>query len=306
MLYFLNKFIKIIQGIISLSGTKQPLMMLGHTNPSENETLSSVLRSTLSSRAKQATANKVPNTGSASNKSSNRGVIKVKITEGIALTGKKPMHSLTDSIPPPKRKIFLTKSNEISRKSSRNDSSTVTVMSKTFKKDTKLPSSQVLGVKGRNSQDVSKSRAPSTARSSNATKETDCLKSQMWQRNRTCSTLMLSKNPYNDSKETGENRHKIVSPPIEMAVQTNEKEILNHSLVVGDIKYLKPSLNVVNEIEKQRKELKTKQLLKATRKFEAHSEKQEEHLNDLKEFLEKSYVTKKERKARDSTEEEQK
>lgn len=79
----------------------------------------------------------------------------------------------------------------------------------------------------------------------------------------------------------------------EIGIQTQEPEILNHTLIVGDIKFLWPSKRLVNEIEKRRYDIKTKELLKATRTFEEHSEKQAEHLTDLKEFLEKSYVTKK-------------
>lgn len=95
----------------------------------------------------------------------------------------------------------------------------------------------------------------------------------------------------------------------EMGIQTQEPEILNHTLIVGDIKFLCPSKRLVNEIEKRRYDIKTKELLKATRTFEEHSEKQAEHLTDLKEFLEKSYVTKKQQhvgKTRSSFEDDRK
>ncbi|XP_023306253.2 uncharacterized protein LOC111687994 [Lucilia cuprina] len=79
----------------------------------------------------------------------------------------------------------------------------------------------------------------------------------------------------------------------EMAIQTNEHEILNHALIVGDLKIVIPSKSITDEIDKLRKENEIKNLLKATRKFEEHSLRDEQHLDDLKEFLDKSYVTRK-------------
>ncbi|KAL9915652.1 uncharacterized protein ACN2A1_002226 [Glossina fuscipes fuscipes] len=89
----------------------------------------------------------------------------------------------------------------------------------------------------------------------------------------------------------------------DVSTQTNEAEILNYSLLVGDVKFMKASKHVLIEIERQRNDYKTKQLLKTQRKFEQHSERQEEHISDLKEFLERSYVTRKHRKPRDTLEE---
>lgn len=89
----------------------------------------------------------------------------------------------------------------------------------------------------------------------------------------------------------------------DISTQTNEAEILNYSLLVGDVKFMKPSKHILIEIERQRNDYKTKQLLKAQRKFEQHSERQGEHISDLKEFLERSYVTRKQRKPRDTLEE---
>ncbi|XP_011184276.1 uncharacterized protein LOC105213272 [Zeugodacus cucurbitae] len=88
----------------------------------------------------------------------------------------------------------------------------------------------------------------------------------------------------------------------EIGIQTNEPEILNHDLIIGDIKLLPPTACVVAEIERQRSELNKKLMLKTQRKFEGHSEKQEEHLTDLKEFLEKSVVTRRLRKSKLSIE----
>ncbi|XP_037813052.1 LOW QUALITY PROTEIN: uncharacterized protein LOC119604479 [Lucilia sericata] len=86
----------------------------------------------------------------------------------------------------------------------------------------------------------------------------------------------------------------------EMAIQTNEHEILNHALIVGDLKIVVPSKSITDEIDKLRKEIEIKNLLKATRKFEEHSLRDEQHLDDLKEFLDKNYVTRKPHKFGDN------
>ncbi|XP_067633354.1 uncharacterized protein [Eurosta solidaginis] len=83
---------------------------------------------------------------------------------------------------------------------------------------------------------------------------------------------------------------------VETGVQTNESEILNHDLIVGDIKLLPATASVLAEIERQHNEVRKSQLLKVQRKFEVHSAKQEEHLTDLKEFLEQSVITRRARK----------
>ncbi|XP_037950208.1 uncharacterized protein LOC119689161 [Teleopsis dalmanni] len=89
---------------------------------------------------------------------------------------------------------------------------------------------------------------------------------------------------------------------VEKGIQTNKAEILNHSLIVGEVKYILPSRNVVIEIERDRREAKKRALLKVKRKFEEHSEKQEQHLTDLKDFLEKACVTRRTRKPREALE----
>ena len=91
---------------------------------------------------------------------------------------------------------------------------------------------------------------------------------------------------------------------MEMAIQTNEGEILNHALIVGDLKIMQPSKFVIDEIEQRRKDLETKKLLMTTRKFEEHSKMEEEHLDDLQEFLDKNYITRKPRKVRNMSLEE--
>lgn len=112
-------------------------------------------------------------------------------------------------------------------------------------------------------------------------------KKPQWNRNNTSSSLGR-KVQRKDSKTI----QNIITDSGDIAIQTQEEEILNHSLIVGDIKFLNPSRHIVDEIEKGRRDLKNKQLLKTKRKFPEHSERQEEHLTDLQEFLDKSYVSK--------------
>lgn len=85
----------------------------------------------------------------------------------------------------------------------------------------------------------------------------------------------------------------------ELGVQTNENEITNHSLLVGDSRYISPSASVIAEIEKTRKEQKTKELLNIARKFSETNQRQEQHIDNLNEFLQQSYITKKPRKVPD-------
>lgn len=138
-----------------------------------------------------------------------------------------------------------------------------------------------------------------------ATANTNTSSARLSNRNSTVSSLARKNNP---CKATKSIENLLPTSSIDMGIQTQEEEILNHSLLVGDIKFLNPSKRIVVEIEKLRNDIKTKQMLKATRKFEEHSEKQEEHLTDLKEFIEKSYVSKKQRprKSRDPFEEDRK
>ncbi|KAM7342333.1 uncharacterized protein ACRADG_009796 isoform 2-T2 [Cochliomyia hominivorax] len=86
----------------------------------------------------------------------------------------------------------------------------------------------------------------------------------------------------------------------EMAIQTNENEILNQTLLVGDFKILEPSRMVTDQIDKMRHEIETKKLLQTTRKFEKHSLQDERNLDNLKEFLDKNYITRKPHKLSDN------
>lgn len=73
---------------------------------------------------------------------------------------------------------------------------------------------------------------------------------------------------------------------LDTGVQTNEAEILNHDLLVGDIKLLMPSNEIVKKWEVQKRMERN-----VTRKFEDYEQNEEQHLDELKEFSERSYVT---------------
>lgn len=79
----------------------------------------------------------------------------------------------------------------------------------------------------------------------------------------------------------------------ELGIQTNELEIADHSLVVGDTRYVSPSASVIAEIEKARKEDKIKNLLNIPRRSSTTNQQQEEHIDRLNEFLQRSYISKK-------------
>ncbi|XP_075170017.1 uncharacterized protein LOC142241992 [Haematobia irritans] len=133
---------------------------------------------------------------------------------------------------------------------------------------------------------------------------------RQWGRNNTSSSLKRPPNTKpKDSHKSHENLTSSSSSTkigIEIGIQTQENEILDPSLVIGDIRFVTPSKRIIDEIEKLRRNIKTQEMLKAKRKFQQHSRRQEEHINDLSEFLDKSYVTKKPRRTRDSFEEERK
>ncbi|EDW73747.1 uncharacterized protein Dwil_GK19528 [Drosophila willistoni] len=79
---------------------------------------------------------------------------------------------------------------------------------------------------------------------------------------------------------------------LEMAIQTNEAEILDHNLLSGNIRILTPSPHVVTEIDKCRREAKTKADRQTIRRFTPHEQEEEEHLDKLKEFMDRNAVTK--------------
>lgn len=80
-------------------------------------------------------------------------------------------------------------------------------------------------------------------------------------------------------------------PLLEMGVQTNEAEILNRDLLVGDIKLLLPSPQLAKQIDRARAENKKKLDRQTIRQFSSHEQDEEQHLDELKQFMERSYVT---------------
>lgn len=71
---------------------------------------------------------------------------------------------------------------------------------------------------------------------------------------------------------------------LDIGVQTNEAEILNRELLVGDIKLLMPSDEIVKGWEETSKRM-------TMRKFEDYEQDEEQHLDELKQFMERNYVT---------------
>lgn len=81
------------------------------------------------------------------------------------------------------------------------------------------------------------------------------------------------------------NKDKVTSCKLlDIGVQTNEAEILNHELLVGDVKLLMPSDEIVKGWEETSKRL-------TMRKFEDYEQDEEQHLDELKQFMERNYVT---------------
>lgn len=78
---------------------------------------------------------------------------------------------------------------------------------------------------------------------------------------------------------------------LDAAIQTNEAEILNRELIVGDIKLLMPSAQITKQIDQTRWEAKNKIEHQSKRKFASHEHDEEQHLDELKQFMERSYVT---------------
>lgn len=145
---------------------------------------------------------------------------------------------------------------------------------------------------------VKKSNIPTI---NSVTKSTPVVNKILHTTNSSCNKKMTKRGNQSSAKETFK---EVGSPVAEIAIQTLEDEILNHALIVGDLKIVTPSKSVLAEIDKLCKKKETKILLKKTRKFEEHSQKDEQHLDDLKEFLEKSFITRKPNKFRDYATEE--
>ncbi|XP_052841353.1 uncharacterized protein LOC128255696 [Drosophila gunungcola] len=79
---------------------------------------------------------------------------------------------------------------------------------------------------------------------------------------------------------------------LEAGIQTNEAEILDHGLVLGEVRWLCPSMQLVEQIERERRELKAKTERQSKRSFAAHEQQEELHLDELKEFSLRNAVTK--------------
>ncbi|EDV98144.1 uncharacterized protein LOC6569065 [Drosophila grimshawi] len=78
---------------------------------------------------------------------------------------------------------------------------------------------------------------------------------------------------------------------IETGIQSNEREILNHDLIVGDVKLLTPSPELTKQIDQARLESKRKVDRPTMRKFSTHEQDEEHRLDELKQFMESNYVT---------------
>ncbi|KAH8384548.1 hypothetical protein KR093_000382, partial [Drosophila rubida] len=100
-----------------------------------------------------------------------------------------------------------------------------------------------------------------------------------------------------DKLEEVQNDGRIEDQPVtttmlDTGIQTNEAEIMNRELLVGDIKLLMPSAQIAKQIDKMRWEVRNKGQRESKRKFASHEHEEEQHLDELKEYTERSYVTK--------------
>ncbi|XP_017054442.1 uncharacterized protein LOC108096975 [Drosophila ficusphila] len=79
---------------------------------------------------------------------------------------------------------------------------------------------------------------------------------------------------------------------LEAGIQTNESEIRDHTLILGDTKTMRPSSHLVEQIDRERRELRAKVERQSTRRFAAYEQQEELHLDELKEFSFRNAVTK--------------
>ncbi|XP_017000657.2 uncharacterized protein [Drosophila takahashii] len=79
---------------------------------------------------------------------------------------------------------------------------------------------------------------------------------------------------------------------LETGIQTNEAEILDHKLVLGGVRIVCPSAQLVEQIDRERKEVKAKRERQSTRRFADYEQQEELHLDELKEFSLRNAVTK--------------
>ncbi|KAH8297382.1 hypothetical protein KR044_011105, partial [Drosophila immigrans] len=133
-------------------------------------------------------------------------------------------------------------------------------------------------------------KLPDKLNSISASKQTD----RMWSHRKTAggaSTLKKQKT------EEVQNYGKIDDQPntitmLDSGIQTDEAEIMNRELLVGDIKLLMPSVQITKQIENMRCESRKIVKRESKRKFASHEQDEEQHLDELKEYMERTYVTK--------------
>ncbi|XP_017037057.1 uncharacterized protein [Drosophila kikkawai] len=79
---------------------------------------------------------------------------------------------------------------------------------------------------------------------------------------------------------------------LETGIQTNEAEILDHRLLLGYVKMVSPSTQLVQQIDRERREQKARNDRIAARRFAIHEQDEELHLDELREFSDRNAVTK--------------
>ncbi|XP_020801121.1 uncharacterized protein LOC110178343 [Drosophila serrata] len=79
---------------------------------------------------------------------------------------------------------------------------------------------------------------------------------------------------------------------LETGIQTNEAEILDHRLLLGYVNMVSPSAQLVQQIDRERRERKARNDRLAARRFANHEQGEELHLDELREFSDRNAVTK--------------
>ncbi|KAH8236928.1 hypothetical protein KR038_000336 [Drosophila bunnanda] len=79
---------------------------------------------------------------------------------------------------------------------------------------------------------------------------------------------------------------------LETGIQTNEAEILDHRLLLGYVNMVSPSMQLVEQIDRERCERKARNDRLAARRFASHEQDEELHLDELREFSDRNAITK--------------
>ncbi|KAH8290357.1 hypothetical protein KR054_002273 [Drosophila jambulina] len=79
---------------------------------------------------------------------------------------------------------------------------------------------------------------------------------------------------------------------LETGIQTNEAEILDHRLLLGYVNMVSPSTQLVQQIDRERRELKARNDRLSARRFAIHEQAEELHLDELREFTDRNAITK--------------